>query len=173
MTGTTQASTSSHPFSPQDPQELTTSDLEACLTLDQKALGSFWSRDQWFAELKHPQRLTLGCRDSGTSQLLSVASGWLVASELQVMLVAVSPERQRCGLGRQILHALLRQGQTLGCTSASLEVAAGNQAAIGLYEAMGFISCGQRSGYYRSGEDALLKCLDLKQIQGRTDNRPE
>ena len=89
------------------------------------------------------------------------------------MLVAVSPERQRRGLGRQILHALLKQGQTLGCTSASLEVAAGNQAAVGLYKAMGFISCGQRSGYYRNGEDALLKWVDLKQIQNRTDNRPE
>ena len=52
-------------------------------------------------------------------------------------------------------------------------MAASNKAAINLYGALGFISCGQRSGYYRNAEDALLKCLDLKQIQARTVNRPE
>ena len=60
-----------------------------------------------------------------------------------------------------------------GCEGVSLEVAASNQAAIGLYGSLGFVSCGQRSGYYRNGEDALLKWLDLKQIQARTVNRPE
>ena len=89
------------------------------------------------------------------------------------MLVAVHPEQQRQGLGRQVLRALLRSAQEHGCSSAALEVAASNQAAISLYAALGFISCGQRSGYYRNGEDALLKWLDLKQIQNRADNRPE
>ena len=96
-----------------------------------------------------------------------------MAGELQVMLVAVQPEQQRRGLGRQVLQALLLQAQELGCSKASLEVAASNRAAIHLYGALGFISCGQRSGYYRNGEDALLKCLDLKQVQDRTVNRPE
>ena len=173
MTGTTQASTSSHPFSPQDPELLTRSDLEACLEIDQHALGGFWSREQWLSELEHQQRLTLGRWNSARSQLLSLASGWLVAGELQVMLVAVQPELQGRGLGRQVLQALLEGAQARGCSSASLEVAASNQAAIGLYSALGFINCGQRSGYYRNGEDALLKCLDLKQIQARTVNRPE
>ena len=173
MTGTTQASTCSHPFSPQDPQPLAACDLAACLALDQHALGGFWSEGRWLKELEHPQRLTVGRWDHGRSQLLSLASGWLVAGELQVMLVAVQPEQQRRGLGRQVLQALLLQAQELGCSKASLEVAASNRAAIHLYGALGFISCGQRSGYYRNGEDALLKCLDLKQIQDRTDNRPE
>ena len=173
MTGTTQASTSSHPFSPQDPQPLGAGDLEACLTLDQQALGNFWRREQWLKELEDPQRLCVGRWNQERSHLLSLASGWLVAGELQVMLVAVQPAQQRQGLGRQVLQALLEQARQLGCHIATLEVAASNQAAIALYGALGFISCGQRSGYYRNGEDALLKCLDLKQIQARTVNRPE
>ena len=173
MTGTTRASTSSHPFSPQDLQPLGACDLTACLALDQQALGNFWSQEQWLRELEDPQRLTVGRWNQERSQLLSLASGWLVAGELQVMLVAVQPAQQRQGLGRQVLQALLEMAQELGCSQASLEVAASNQAAIGLYGALGFTSCGQRSGYYRNGEDALLKCLDLKQIQARTVNRPE
>ena len=173
MSGTTQASTSSHPFSPEDPRPLAACDLAACLALDQQALGGFWSQEQWLKELEHPQRLTVGRWDLKQCQLLSLASGWLVAGELQVMLVAVQPAQQRQGLGRQVLQALLEQAQQLGCHLATLEVAASNKAAINLYGALGFISCGQRSGYYRNGEDALLKCLDLKQIQARTVNRPE
>ena len=115
----------------------------------------------------------MGRWNQDRSELLSLASGWLVAGELQVMLVAVQPAQQRQGLGRQVLQALLEQAQQLGCHLATLEVAANNQAAINLYGALGFVSCGQRSGYYRNGEDALLKCLDLKQIQARTVNRPE
>jgi len=173
MTGTTQASTSSHPFSPQDPQPLGACDLAACLALDQQALGNFWSREQWLKELEHPQRLSVGRWNHKRSELISLASGWLVAGELRLMLVAVQTAQQRQGLGRQVLLALLEQAQQLGCHLATLEVAANNKAAINLYGALGFISCGQRSGYYRNGEDALLKCLDLKQIQARTVNRPE
>ena len=145
----------------------------ACLALDQQALGNFWSREQWLKELEDPQRLAVGCWNTERSALLSLASGWLVAGELQVMLVVVQPKQQRRGLGRQVLQALLGRAQQLGCSHASLEVAASNQAAIGLYGSLGFVSCGQRSGYYRNGDDALLKWLDLKQIQTRTVNRPE
>ena len=132
MSGTTQASTSSHPFSPQDPQPLAVCDLAACLALDQQSLGGFWSQEQWLKELEHPQRLTVGRWDLKQCQLLSLASGWLVAGELQVMLVAVQPNQQRRGLGRQVLEALLLGAQELDCCTASLEVAASNQAAINL-----------------------------------------
>ena len=83
------------------------------------------------------------------------------------------PDQQRRGLGRQVLRALLKRAKRHGCSSAALEVAASNQAAIGLYGALGFVSCGQRSGYYRNGEDALLKCIDLEHIHVRTVNRPK
>ena len=149
MTGTTQASTSSHPFSPQDPQPLAAGDLAACLALDLQSLVSFWSHEQWRQELKHTHRLTVGRWNHDRSELLSLASGWLVAGEVQVMLVAVQPAQQRQGLGRQVLQDLLERAQQLGCSQASLEVAASNQAAINLYGALGFVSCGQRSGYYR------------------------
>ncbi|MEL0171910.1 MAG: GNAT family N-acetyltransferase, partial [Synechococcus sp.] len=87
---------------------------------------------QWRKELEDPQRLSVGRWNQERSELLSLASGWLVAGELQVMLVAVQPAQQRQGLGRQVLQALLEQAQQLGCHLATLEVAASNPAAIAL-----------------------------------------
>ena len=58
--------------------------------------------------------------------------------------------------GRAVLTALLEQGRRLGALRATLEVAAGNSAALHLYGRCGFETAGIRRGYYRSGDDALI-----------------
>jgi ribosomal-protein-alanine N-acetyltransferase len=50
---------------------------------------------------------------------------------------------------------------------ATLEVRASNEAAIGLYESLGFVVKGRRRGYYeREGEDALLMEAPLSKDEG-------
>ena len=48
-----------------------------------------------------------------------------------------------------------------GAVSATLEVAAGNMAALALYRAAGFTTRGRRRGYYRDGGDALIQWAAL------------
>lgn len=133
--------------------------LEACLALDQRCWGGLWSRSQWTTELAEPQRPGLGAWQGG--DLVAMACGWLILEELHITLVAVDPGQRRQGLGRRLLAALLAEGRRRGAERATLEVAAGNQAAIGLYAAAGFQEAGRRRGYYRSGEDALIQWLKL------------
>ena len=136
--------------------ELASDDLEACLSLDQQALGGFWTREQWARELADRNRLVLGAvLDRKT--LVGVASAWLVVDELQIMAVAVAPTHQRLGIGSQLLNALLNLGQSRGALTATLEVAATNLAARKLYDRCGFANCGLRKGYYSNGSDALLQ----------------
>ena len=136
--------------------ELASDDLEDCLSLDQQALGGFWTREQWARELADRDRLVLGAvLDRKT--LVGVASAWLVVDELQIMAVAVAPAHQRLGIGSQLLNALLNLGQSRGALTATLEVAATNLAARKLYDRCGFANCGLRKGYYSNGRDALLQ----------------
>jgi ribosomal-protein-alanine N-acetyltransferase len=93
-----------------------------------------------------------------------MASGWLVVDELHITVVAVDPLQRRQGLGRQVLQALLSQGQGLGAERATLEVATSNTAAVALYRALGFRDAGIRRGYYRNGDDALIHWLRLPPI---------
>jgi ribosomal-protein-alanine N-acetyltransferase len=103
--------------------QLTPDWLQACIQLDQRALGGLWSQTQWDSELSDPRRPTVG---------------------------------------------LVQEGMAQGAAHATLEVAEGNQAARGLYEACGFQTAGVRRAYYRNGDDALIqwkRLHDCKEVR--------
>ena len=114
---------------------LATEDWEACLALDQGALGGLWTGEQWQRELAEAGRPGVGMWEGGT--LLALATGWLIGDELHITAVAVDPEHRRRGLGRCVLGALLDLARSGGARHATLEVAAPNTAARGLYGSAG------------------------------------
>jgi ribosomal protein S18 acetylase RimI-like enzyme len=76
--------------------------------------------------------------------------------DLHVLKVATLPPLRRHGLARLLMdlaehHALSMGGETL-----TLEVRESNEAAIGLYDALGYFRAGVRPRYYGNGEDALI-----------------
>jgi ribosomal-protein-alanine N-acetyltransferase len=73
-----------------------------------------------------------------------------------VQTLAVAPRRQREGIGRLLLDALLEHAATLPRKPVSLEVRADNEAAQQLYESRGFRRTSVRRGYYPGGADALV-----------------
>ncbi len=135
-------------------------DLEACLALDNLALGGLWTPAQWQRELEDDRRPGLGLWRRG--ELQAMASGWLVVDELHITLVAVAPDQRRQGLGRLVLAGLLAAGRQGGAERATLEVASRNGAARALYGDCGFRDAGIRRGYYRNGDDALIQWLKLE-----------
>ena len=78
------------------------------------------------------------------------------------MNVAVSPDYRRQGIGESLMVAL---GETLaqkGIESLTLEVRASNEAAISLYDRLGYTQIGRRPNYYTDpGEDALIMRKEL------------
>nr|WP_286196166.1 GNAT family N-acetyltransferase [Synechococcus sp. CCAP 1479/9] len=138
---------------------LVPADALDCLALDRAALGGLWNLEQWRRELEEEGRPGLGLRRG--SDLLAMASGWLVVDELHITLVAVAPDERRRGLGRRVLQELMGAARARGATRATLEVAAGNGPGIALYGALGFRTAGIRHGYYRNGEDALIQWVNL------------
>jgi len=131
-------------------------DLDAVLQIEQRSFGSPWCREHLQAELDHgdwarPQVVT------HDSQLVAYAVVWELAGELRINNFAVDPSRRRSGIGRWMLGRLLEHARNVGCSEATLEVRAGNRAALELYRGFGFEVIGRRAGYYASeGEDALL-----------------
>lgn len=99
-------------------------------------------------------------------------AGFLIAhrikGELHVLSLAVQPESRRLGIGRVLVHAALQEAWSADLDVAHLEVNASNDAAIALYESVGFEAVGIRRRYYRDGEDAVLMTLFLN----RADVRP-
>lgn len=94
------------------------------------------------------------------TEAAGLALGRVVLDEAELLTLAVHPDRRRAGLGRRCLAAYEAEAERRGATVSHLEVAAGNGAAIALYEAAGYGLAGRRRGYYEAPdgrrEDALL-----------------
>ena len=95
--------------------------------------------------------------------VLSVAVG-----ETHILNVCIDPELQGQGYGRSLLLHLLELSTDYGAKMALLEVRPSNQAAVRLYESVGFSEVGRRKDYYPGGpdggpgrEDALVMALGL------------
>lgn len=77
--------------------------------------------------------------------------------EAFIQTIAVTAERQRRGIGRKLLQALIAESDRRGARSLLLEVRADNVAAQSLYAASGFAAVGLRKRYYQpSGVDAVV-----------------
>jgi [ribosomal protein S18]-alanine N-acetyltransferase len=75
-------------------------------------------------------------------------------AEASVHTIGVDPDWQGQGIGRALLRALLARADEFAAP-VFLEVRTDNDAAIGLYEAHGFVRIGTRRRYYwPSGADA-------------------
>ncbi len=99
-------------------------------------------------------------------ELVGFAAGKIVrigietAAELES--VAVKVEARRLGIGRRLCEVVIDWCRAEGAAALELEVRAGSDGAIELYEGLGFVRVGARQGYYRDpADDALLMRLDL------------
>jgi [ribosomal protein S18]-alanine N-acetyltransferase len=79
-----------------------------------------------------------------------------VVDEMEILTVAVEPQYRRQGVGHRLMGGALAMNHV---GSVHLEVRESNNAAQGLYRALGFLPVGRRAGYYEDGEDALLMRL--------------
>lgn len=80
-----------------------------------------------------------------------------VLDEGSIDNIAVAPEKRRRGIAEALLAAGDAEARRLGLAFITLEVRAGNEPALRLYEKHGFSRVGLRRGYYeKPKEDAIL-----------------
>lgn len=86
-----------------------------------------------------------------------------VLDEGYISNIAVSPTARRRGIADALLTALEIRCRALSLAFMTLEVRAGNAAAVALYEKHGFRSVGLRKKYYQNpSEDAILMTLEFE-----------
>ncbi len=69
--------------------------------------------------------------------------------------IAISKAARGQGLGSKLLRKAEAVAREQGSSTMRLEVAAGNSAAIGLYQKLGYKIFGRKTAYYQDGQDAL------------------
>lgn len=100
-------------------------------------------------------------RDPDGSSVLGYILFWHVADEIHLLNVAVTPDARRRGIGRALVEDLLQYARTHAAAKVLLEVRASNEAAIQLYDRLGFVRFNVRKAYYSDGEDGVEMLLEL------------
>jgi [ribosomal protein S18]-alanine N-acetyltransferase len=142
-----------------DIRRLDLADLDAIDVIEQRAYPTPWSRAMFASELAKPTSICLGAFEG--DELVGYIVNSRYVDAWHVMNVAVDPDRRRRGIASHLLERLFEL--TLGDERRgyTLEVRISNDAAIRLYERLGFEARGLRRGYYTDNrEDALIMWRD-------------
>jgi len=132
-------------------------DLSAIEEIERASYPTPWSRSMFAGELAKPSSICLGAVDGERDELV----GYLIISRYvdawHVMNIAVAPAHRRKGIARALMERLFEITARDARRGYTLEVRVSNDAAIRLYEALGFRARGIRRGYYTDNrEDALI-----------------
>ncbi|RYG87758.1 ribosomal-protein-alanine N-acetyltransferase [bacterium] len=129
--------------------------IEAVVAIEKVSNGSPWSDRGFRNEIDNPHAIFLVALEAG--EVVGYGGVWLVIDEAHIVNVAVRADRRRQGIAREIVRRLLDDSKAAGMKTASLEVRAGNEGAIRLYEEFGFVTTNTRKRYYPDNrEDAFV-----------------
>ena len=126
-------------------------EAEEAAKIEQESLSTAWSAKQIF---EIPEYAVYFAAFDG-NKLCGTASMYMIASEGQIMNIAVEKDHRRKGIALGLMKLLEQTALKNNCENITLEVAVNNSGAISLYEKCGYSAVGKRSNFYNS-TDALI-----------------
>jgi ribosomal-protein-alanine N-acetyltransferase len=137
-------------------------DLPAIMGLEQAGFPAAeqWSERSWRGELLGERRTILVARAQHPVGVISITT---VGELADLHRLVVEPRSRRQGIGADLVRAGLEIVRQLGVRAVILDVAYHNEAAIALYQQLGFEQLSARQHYYGPGQHALI--LKLYELQ--------
>ncbi|MDK2808924.1 MAG: [ribosomal protein S18]-alanine N-acetyltransferase [Clostridiales bacterium] len=136
-------------------EQMKVADLDQVCEIEAVSFSIPWSYQGFYDSMMREDTIYLVAKEAG--KVIGYCGAWIVCGEVQINNIAVLEESRGMGVGKAILKALFLEGEKRNTDSYTLEVRISNQAAISLYEGMGFLSQGVRPGFYDDPkEDALV-----------------
>ena len=116
-----------------------------------------WTEESVRALLDHPASTAFLAVVGGPPRTtVGFVMAQLAADEAEILSIGVARAWQRKGIGRRLVEGVARAVQRAEAKKLFIEVAADNDAALGLYRRTGFLGTGLRRGYYaRPGGEAV------------------
>jgi ribosomal-protein-alanine N-acetyltransferase len=133
-------------------------DLDQVMPIEAELFGADrWSAGMFWAELAQPDSRHYLVAVDPDDLVVGYAGLCTFGDEGYIQTVGVTGRRQRAGIGRALLEALLLEADRRGARTIVLEVRADNAVAQRLYARYGFEPVGVRRRYYQpSGTDAVV-----------------
>ncbi|WP_165241052.1 ribosomal protein S18-alanine N-acetyltransferase [Corynebacterium lizhenjunii] len=143
-------------------RELTPADAARCAELEKVLFAGEtpWSEEIFRADFARPHTFYFGVEDAPAADSVLVGYAGLAMlgpvadPEWEILTIGVDPAAQRRGVARAMMDNICHIADRTD-SPVFLEVRVGNDPALRLYEAYGFIYTGIRRNYYQpSGADA-------------------
>jgi len=134
-------------------------DLGEVAEIEKACFSTPWSQALFAEELSKPEICAWRVARplAGAFRVAGYMGYWKAVDEAHITNLAVRPDWRRQGLGRALALDLLAHAKSRGCLRATLEVRPSNEAAVALYQSLGFEPVALRPRYYiDNNEDALL-----------------
>ena len=135
-------------------------DINQLLDIEHYCYDDPWPREAFEEEIGNGiAGIGMVAEDDGI--IVGFITGLTMAQELQVHNIAVHPDYQGRGIGRQLMEAVDALGRAGDYKRISLEVRQDNDIACKLYMSLGFKAVGARKDFYGPGQDASLYTKEL------------
>lgn len=132
--------------------------IPAILEIEVASQGAPWSERAFQNELANPHSIFRVALQG--KELVGYGGIWTIVDEAHVTTITVAPKMRGKGLGRKLMIELIRCAISAGMTCSTLEVRASNEAALKLYERLGYHRAAVRKRYYPDNhEDAIIMWL--------------
>ena len=136
-------------------------DLDSVMAVMTRAFpdryGEAWTRSQCAGILPMAGIELVLARD-GDGQVHGFSLYRSIAGDAELLLLAVAPESQNRGVGRDLLDHFVEDAKKNGAEKIHLEVRDGNPA-VRLYEAAGFQQANRRRNYYHGRDGGQYDAL--------------
>lgn len=141
-------------------------DIPEVFAIDKDSAALYWPERSYHFEVETNEASRPFVAEDPNGTILGFIVFWLIIDEAHLANFAVSAEDRCRGIGRALLNHGLRICYDGGARVSFLEVRAGNQPAIHLYETTGYHTESVRKQYYQDNhEDALLMNLDTPEYE--------
>lgn len=127
-------------------REMEVTDMEQVMSIERELFSVPWSENGLFSFLLRQDALFLVAEEK--ENILGFCGILMAMDEGDIVKIGVMQKMQGQGIGKKLLDALIRKAGERGVSSIYLEVRAGNQAAVRLYQSFGFRQTGIRKDYY-------------------------
>lgn len=129
-------------------------DVQAIRAIDRQVYPKPWSEKLTVEQIARSKGRHFVAE---SNRVVGHAGMMFVADDAHISTIAVDPNYQRLGIATMLVDTLIECAATSIAGAITLEVRVGNDAAVSLYERLGFVSAGVRPRYYGdTGEDALI-----------------
>ena len=146
-------------------RDMRAGDLQAVVSIEDASFSLPWTEEMFREELAQDMSWRqVAVDEAGT--VIGFAVGRRYPDVWHLMDLAVAPARRGRGVGRRLLSCFLEAADAVGM-GVILEVRPANEAALAMYDRLGFEKIGIRRGYYSdTREDAVVMLRDFHAGRG-------